>query len=155
VDTTLDCQLTEFRDLLDARFGESLVALVAFGSQVLDRARAESDLDLLIVIRDLPSRRFDRHRLLSPLAHRVSDEFAATISPVLLTPAEASSVKPFYLGLLDGHRILVDRGGFVRDILSRLQRRLAELGSRRLTDELGNRYWDLKPDYVLGEDVVL
>jgi len=24
-----------------------------------------------------------------------------------------------------------------------------------LTDELGNPYWDLKPDYVLGEDVVL
>ena len=35
------------------------------------------------------------------------------------------------------------------------QRRLVELGSRRLTDELGNSYWDLKPDYVLGEDVVL
>jgi hypothetical protein len=29
------------------------------------------------------------------------------------------------------------------------------MGSRRLTDERGNPYWDLKPDDVLGEDVVL
>jgi len=33
--------------------------------------------------------------------------------------------------------------------------RLRELGARRLTDELGNTYWDLKPDYKLGEDIVL
>jgi hypothetical protein len=31
----------------------------------------------------------------------------------------------------------------------------AGTGARRLTDERGNPYWDLKPDYVLGEDVVL
>ena len=29
------------------------------------------------------------------------------------------------------------------------------IGARRLVDELGNAYWDLKPDYVLGEDIVL
>lgn len=155
MDTVLEKELERFRDALEAYFGNALVALVAFGSQVQGRARAESDLDLLVVIRGLPARRLDRHRLLSPLSHQVSDEFAATVSAVLLTPEEASSVKPFYLGLLDGHRILVDRGDFVRGILTRLENRLATLGARRLTDELGNGYWDLKPDYVLGEDIVL
>ena len=80
---------------------------------------------------------------------------AQTISAIVLTPEEAATVKPFYLGLLDGHRILVDRDGFLQGVLARLERRLAELGSRRLTDDQGNPYWDLKPDYVLGEDVVL
>ncbi len=155
VNPTLEKELEQFREVLEARFGDALVALVAFGSQVQGRARPESDLDLLIVIRDLPRRRLDRRRLLGPLAHQVSDEFAATASTVLLTPDEASTVKPFYLGLLDGHRILVDRGDFVRGILARLDRRLVELGAQRLTDEQGNGYWDLKPDYVLGEDVVL
>ena len=64
-------------------------------------------------------------------------------------------MKPFYLGFLDGHRLLADRAGFFRAVLDRLERRLEDLGARRLTDELGNTYWDLKPDYVLGEDVVL
>ena len=49
----------------------------------------------------------------------------------------------------------MDRDGFVRAVLDRLERRLAELGARRLVDELGNPYWDLKPDYKLGEDIVL
>jgi hypothetical protein len=49
----------------------------------------------------------------------------------------------------------VDLDGFFRAVLDRLERRLAELGSRRLSDERGNPCWDLKPDYVLGEDVVL
>ena len=110
---------------------------------------------MLIVIRDLTRRRLDRRRLIAPLAHEVSDAFAATVSAVLLTPEEAVSIKPFYLGLLDGHLVLVDRGELVRGILGRLERRLADLGARRLTDELGNGYSDLKPDYVFGEDVVL
>lgn len=155
MDATLERELEQFRDVLEARFGDALQSLVAFGSQVQGRARPESDLDLLIVVRDLPRRRMDRRRLLSDLAHRVSDPFAATVSSIALTPEEASSVKPFYLGLLDGHKRLVDRGDFMRRILTRLEARLVELGSRRLTDERGNPYWDLKPDYVLGEDVVL
>jgi predicted nucleotidyltransferase len=155
VDATLSHDLERFAEVLEAHFHDALVSLVAFGSQVQGRARPESDLDVLIIIRDLPRRRLDRRRLITPLAHDVSDAFAATVSAVLLTPEEAASIKPFYLGLLDGHRILVDRGDLVRGTLGRLERRLAELGARRLTDELGNGYWDLKPDYVFGEDVVL
>ena len=148
-------QLQDFRERLQACFGDALVTLAAFGSQVQGRARPESDLDVLIVVRDLPRRRSDRWRLVSRLAHAVSDEFAQTLSAIVLTPEEAATVKPFYLGLLDGHQVLVDRDGFLQGVLARLERRLAELGSRRLTDEQGNPYWDLKPDYVLGEDVVL
>lgn len=155
VDAVLEKELERYKDVLEARFGEALVALVAFGSQAQERARPESDLDLLIVIRDLPPRRLDRRRLLGPLAHEVSDHFANTVSAVLLTPTEASTIKPFYLGLLDGYRALVDREGFMQAIVARLERRLRELGARRLTDAHGDSYWDLKPDYVLGEDVVL
>lgn len=136
-------------------FGESLVTLAAFGSQVQGRERPESDLDLLIVAEGLPRRRLERQRLVLEQAHRVSDAFAERVSIIALTPEEARPVKPYYLGFLEGYRLLVDRGGFFEGVLERLRRRLAELGSRRLTDELGNPYWDLKPDYVLGEDVVL
>lgn len=155
VTTEVAQQLGDFRDRLLACLGDALVTLVVFGSQVQGRARPESDLDVLIVARGLPRRRSDRWRLVSRLAHAVSDEFAQMLSAIVLTPEEAETVKPFYLGLLDGHRTLVDRDGFLQGVLARLERRLAELGARRLTDAQGNPYWDLKPDYVLGEDVVL
>lgn len=148
-------QLDEFRDRLLGCLGDALVTLAVFGSQVQGRARPESDLDVLIVAHGLPRRRSDRWRLVSRIAHAVSDEFAQMLSAIVLTPEEAATVKPFYLGLLDGHRTLVDRDGFLQSVLARLERRLVELGARRLTDPDGHPYWDLKPDYVLGEDVVL
>jgi hypothetical protein len=110
---------------------------------------------LLVVIRGLPRRRLERHRTIAPLTHAVGDAFAEAVSIILLTPEEAVTVKPFYLGFLEGHRLLVDREGFFQKILDRLRRRLEELGARRLVDELGHPSWDLGPDYRLGEDVVL
>ena len=151
----LERGLERLRAALESRFGEDLVTLAVFGSQAQDKQRPESDLDLLLVIRGLPRQRFARRRLVSPIVRSVGDEFAETASSILLTPEEAVAVKPFYLGFLEGHRLVVDRAGFFRGVLDRLSVRLRELGARRLTDELGNPYWDLKPDYVLGEDVVL
>ena len=93
--------------------------------------------------------------MIEPVLLEVSEEFADQASVILLTSEEAATVKPFYLGILDGHRLLIDRGGYFSQVLDRLEARLRELGARRLTDELGNTYWDLKPDYKLGEDIVL
>lgn len=151
----LEEDVHRFKAALEARFGDDLVTLAIFGSQVQGRERPESDLDLLVVIRGLPCQRFARRRLVSPILRAMPPSFAETVAMILLTPEEAATVKPFYLGMLDGHRLLIDRDGFFRSVLDRLEARLRELGSRRLTDELGNPYWDLKPDYVLGEDVVL
>ena len=155
MDDSLEQELSRFHEVLEARFGQDLVTVAVFGSRARDAATPESDLDLLVVIRGLPRSRMKRRRLILPLAASVSAEFADTAIPVLLTPEEAAVVKPFYLGFLDGHRLLLDRGGFFHGVLERLKRRLEELGARRLTDEDGYSYWDLKPDYRLGEDVVL
>lgn len=151
----LEEPLQRFCASLQERLGNALVTLAVFGSQVQGRERPESDLDVLVVAEDLPASRLERQGVVLAVAHAVSDAFAERVSVIPLTPVEARSVKPFYLGLLEGHRLLVDRHGFLEAVLDRLRARLAELGARRLTDERGNTYWDLKPDYVLGEDVVL
>jgi predicted nucleotidyltransferase len=153
--SSLEAELDRFHLALEERWERDLVTLAVFGSRAQGRERGESDLDLLVVIEGLPRRRLERHAVILELAHGVSDEFAEIMSAIPLTPDEARTIKPYYLGFLEGHRLLVDRDGFFRRILDRLEQRLRELGSRRLVDELGNPYWDLKPDYVLGEDIVL
>lgn len=85
-----------------------------------------------------------RYDALRPAARAVSDEFAATLSVIALTPKEAAIVKPYYLGMLSGHLPLWDRDGFFEGVLGRLQGWLAELGVRRYVDEDGYEYWDAR-----------
>jgi predicted nucleotidyltransferase len=148
-------ELLRYVAALERRYGADLVSVVLFGSRARGEAGPESDIDVLIVARGLPRRRWDRYGGLRDLARQVSDEFADAATPILLTPEEAQEVKPYYLGMLSGHAILRDEGGFFAGVIERLQRRLAELGARRYVDEDGYEYWDLKPDWKPGDIVRL
>jgi predicted nucleotidyltransferase len=147
--------LDRYLSLLRERFGPNLISVVLFGSWARGEARPESDLDLLIVARGLPASRLERHRMFFRLARAVSEDFADTAVPVAFTPEEALRVKPFYLGMLSGHEVLWDEGGFFAGTLDRLQARLAELGARRYVDKDGYEFWDLKPDWKPGDVVSL
>ena len=147
--------LTRYIALLGERYGADLVSVVLFGSRARGDARPESDIDLLVVVRGLPRPRFERYEGSRDLARAVSPEFGRDAAPILLTPEEAAQVKPYYLGMLSGHEILMDRDGFFAGVLDRLRQRLAELGSRRYVDPDGYEYWDLKPDWKPGDIVRL
>jgi len=144
-----------FLRLLHSRWGETLVSVVLFGSWARGDARAESDIDLLVIRQDFPRSRLDRHLEIFALVKAVTPDFASRVSVLPLTPAEASTTKPFYLGMLTAHVLLYDRDAFFSTILQRLETRLAELGSERRVDKDGYEYWVLKPDLKPGEAVDL
>ena len=152
---SLAADLDRLVDRLRAHFGPRLVSVVFYGSRARGEARPESDLDLLVVAEGLPASRLDRHGVVRGLAEEVGEDFADTLSCVSFTPAEAARVHPFYLGMLSGHRLLHDRDDFFAGVLARLRCRLQELGARRLVDEDGYEYWDLKPDWKPGDVVEL
>jgi uncharacterized protein len=140
---------------LEARFGPDLVSVVLFGSWARGEGRAESDIDLLVIVKSLTGGRFERYRPVRELAHEASEELADRVSLIVSTPDGAKHVKPYYLGMLSGHVMLHDAGGFFAAVLEGLQHKLRELGARRYVDEDGYEYWDLKPDWKPGDVVSL
>jgi predicted nucleotidyltransferase len=151
----LRVDLDRYVSALEARFGPDLVSVVLFGSWARGEGRAESDIDLLVIIGSLTGGRFERYQPVRELAQEVSEELADRVSLIVSTPEGAKHVKPYYLGMLSGHVMLHDAGGFFAAVLDRLQRRLRELGARRYVDDDGYEYWDLKPDWKPGDVVSL
>jgi predicted nucleotidyltransferase len=139
-------------------YGDRLVSLAVFGSVARGTARPDSDLDLFLVIEQLPCGRRARRATFDPVERALTDAIATLgangvtveLSPVLRTPEDLRTTSPLLLDLTEDAIILVDRDGILAGALSDLQRRLQRLGSRRVW--IGTSwYWDLKPDYRRGE----
>jgi predicted nucleotidyltransferase len=141
--------------------GERLVSVVLFGSVADGRARAESDVDVLLVVHDLPAGPRRRRALVAEATDHAEALLQRSLphaffSLVMKTPAEVELGGPlFYDMTLSGKaEMLVDRGGFMARFVVRLKERMAALGSVRRTLH-GHPYWDLKPDWKPGDVIDL
>ena len=158
----------EYQDSVDwlaarvrERFGSRLVAIVLYGSVARGAARPESDVDLLLVMRELPSGPRNRRMLISDLldsAEKTLQETLphASVSVVMKTPEEVGLGGPlFYDMTLPGEvELLYDPEALMKGFLGDLRARMAALGSRRLSYH-GHPYWDLKPDWKPGDVIDL
>ncbi len=145
-----------------AVLGDNLTSVVLFGSVARDQAGPGSDIDLLVICRELPTGAFRRQEVLEPVRERLQAEldrlwgqgWYADFTEVIKTEMEAQRTHPLYLDMTEEAVILFDRGGFFAGVLERLRGRLRELGAER--KQLGRlRYWDLKPDFKPGEAITL
>ncbi|MBI5043781.1 MAG: nucleotidyltransferase domain-containing protein [Nitrospirae bacterium] len=141
-----------------AYYGDRLVSLVVYGSAGRETMRFDSDVDILIIARNLPKGRMKRvaefskieDALIQYMEQLKKKGIYTDISPIFKTPEEAQRGSPLFLDMVDDAKILYDKDGFFAAVLERLRNRLKELGSKRIWK--GNAwYWDLKPDYKPGE----
>lgn len=139
-------------------YGDRLVSVVLYGSVARGTMRHDSDVDVLIVARNLPRGRLKRvqefeaveETLAEDLRRAAGQGIHTALSPVLKTPEEASAGSPLFLDMVEDAKVLYDKGDFFVRQLAHLRQRLTELGAKRIWK--GNAwYWDLKPDYRYGE----
>lgn len=139
-------------------YGQDLVSCAVYGSVGRRTQRFGSDIDLLIVARNLPDGRTRRvvqfepaeDELAALLAACGGSDGPAVLSPVFKTPEEAEAGNLLFLDMVEDARVLVDEHGFFAARLDRLRRRMQELGSQRIWR--GNAWhWVLKPDFRPGE----
>lgn len=156
--------IEEFIRLLVAEFGDRVVSVLVFGSVARGTARPDSDIDLCVVIRDLPPSRYRRHQLLAPVLAAVRSGrtygdairrgYTPDFSVLLYTPDEVKDPKPIFLDMIEEAVFILD-DGTMKTKLESLRRRLRELGSRKVTLPDGTYYWLLKPDLQFGEVIAL
>lgn len=139
-------------------YGERLISVVIFGSSARETQRFDSDIDILIIVKDLPKGRMKRIREFEAVEDSVEpfltllqkEGINTCISAVIKTPEEALTGSPLFLDMVEDAKILFDKDGFFSHMLKRLRDTLKELGAKRIWK--GNAwYWDLKPDYKPGE----
>lgn len=156
--------LGDFVDLLRVRFGDDLVSVVLYGSVATGTARPTSDVDVCLVIRNLPASLRERTKLMVPLVRALRDRpsyselesrgYFPEVMPIPYTADEVRETKRIFLDMVEDSEILVDDGTFAAKLVG-LREGLAALGSQRITLEVGTQYWVLKPDLKPGEVVTL
>lgn len=153
--STIVCALT--REAQEA-YGEDLVSLGVFGSVGRSRPRHDSDIDLLMVMDNLPPGRYERLQVfetleaqMAPVLEEASlQDVHTVVNPIIKTPGEVLEGSPVFLDMVEDLVILLDREGFLEGYMKSLKRRLEKMGARRIWR--GNSWhWFLKPDYKPGE----
>jgi predicted nucleotidyltransferase len=144
------------------KYGPRLVSLVVYGSVGRGTPQPESDIDLLLVIDALPSSRLERQaefeaveKMVSPFLEYRKDQSSVTrLSPIIKSREECLAGSPLFLDMVEDAWIVEDKESFFHDILASLKDRLKKLGSQRIWR--GSAwYWDLKPDYQIGDEIEL
>lgn len=156
--------LKEFIRLLREEFGDRVRSVLVFGSVARGTARPDSDVDVCLVIRDLPVSRYRRHQLLSPVLERLRQSaayveligrgYTPDVAAILYTPEEIQHTKPIFLDLVEDGILLHDDGA-MRAKLDQLRARMKTLGSRKVVLDDGTYYWLLKPGLRFGEVIEL
>ena len=161
----------EYKDLLDIFvasvqrvLGNQVVSIVLYGSVARGTARADSDVDLLLVLRETPLEYWKRLQPLLPILRQLRKErcwktleeqgWTPFVSVLVLSLEEANENRYLYLDMLEEAKILVDKDNFFRAKLASLRQRLNELGAKKVQRN-ADWYWDLKPDLKQGEVLVL
>ena len=156
--------LSAFVDLVQRALGDQVVSLVLYGSVARGTARPDSDVDLLLILREAPAGYRRRLQPLLPVLRELRKHpcwvalegqgLTPFLSVLVFSLEEAKENQYLYLDMVEDARILVDRNSFFQGKLQSLQQRLKELGAKKIRSN-GDWYWDLKPDLKLGDEVIL
>lgn len=154
--------LPRLREAVLACYGQNLVTLAVFGSVARGTPGPDSDVDVLLVCRELPQGRARRMAGFACVEQAMAQDIErlrgagihTSLSPVLKTVAEAQAGSHLYLDMVEEAILLHDEDRFFEALLDALRERLEKLGARRIRQ--GSRwYWVLKPDLEPGEVIDL
>jgi predicted nucleotidyltransferase len=142
------------------RYRGRLYSVVLFGSAARGEARKNSDLDFLVVVKDLPENYSQRVKETSQIIEKLTQTkltlweksgIFANIEAIILTPEEATVNQPIYLDMITDSVTIYDREDFMKKILWKLGKKLEKMGAKKITTPKGDWFWQLKEKVERGE----
>lgn len=133
-----------FFKLLKEEMGEELISFAIFGSTGRGRAKKESDIDILLIVKD--KKRATRKYIETKLK---TESFL--FSSVIVTEEGLKKNPYILLDIIEDGIIIYDRDRTLKKLIKTLKKILRKLGARRIWISKDKWYWDLKPTWKPGE----
>jgi len=136
-------------EYLKKELGRDLISLVVFGSTARERARRESDIDVLLIVEDEEEawKRYFEAKL------KLEEVYSPQFCSIITTEAKLRDNPYILLDMIEDSVVLYDPEGRFRSLITCLKEKLKELGARRIWVDEDTWYWNLKPDWKPGEVV--
>jgi hypothetical protein len=113
--------LEEVLSLCRQTFKTRLVSVVLFGSYAQGTASPESDIDLLVIVQQLPADPEPQEKLLDSIEIPILKKYHRCVSVILATPEavqnEVNRENPLFFGIWTGYSVLLDSGDFFRNCM--------------------------------------
>ena len=110
---------------LNKFFGKNLISIVLFGSRALGKARLNSDIDILVIVKNLSKNWREQDELAGQLRINLWQKDLYNIQFILMTPEQIDSAiewfNPLLLSLAEGCYILFDSNHFFNKIIKRIK----------------------------------
>jgi len=147
-----------FQEIFKARDIE-LTSFAVYGSVSRGTAKENSDVDILLISESFKGSLGSRLDRLCELEEALQDELDwlsehgiyTHLSYYPLRKEEAELIPLLFLDMTEEAVILYDKDGFLESLLLELKSKLLKQGVKRIFIDDQRWYWDLKPDYEVGE----
>lgn len=139
---------------------DNILSIVLYGSVARNKARPESDIDILILCKKRTSnvenlilksissvRKFPEYEKLN------KRKLYGEISPFIVGINELKENPLILLDIIEDGIILYQKDKVFERILKKFKEKLKKLKSKKVHLPDGTWYWDLKPDWKPGEEV--
>jgi predicted nucleotidyltransferase len=142
----VELAINEFVDACKGKFKENLVSIVLFGSYARGIFKETSDIDLLVIVKELPESVWERDKLIKEITWKIFLKYNEDLQPIFSTPEEIRMAmknnNPIFFGILLGYKVLVDQDNF-------FEKSLKEIVAPRIVKNpplfvYGGKRWRLK-----------
>ena len=127
-------------DRIRDKLGEDVLSIVLFGSMTRGDFTVSSDIDVLVIARNLPDDWRGRDKILLELSEIRSDHrrpVHITLTDEYAMNASIDQGAPLVFGLHDANRVIFGRDGFFEKLMEQFENNMKRWGVRKI----GNGEW--------------